>query len=192
MANVSFWDAPNRTAPDPADRTGLQRNQTNAGEHITLRQVTDFVFSDAETVFAAETDIDGTEFLFVRKAGDSKKVTVDNLLERYDYSSAETNTKKKFINGKPIYRKYIGSVTGLANNASIALPIGANVDTLVKCEIFCKSTTGNITIQVPHNPSGSQRISWEMLTSTSTIFIRTNYDASAYNTVYAIVEYTKV
>lgn len=192
MANVSFWDAPNRTAPDPADRTGLQRNQTNAGEHITLRQVTDFVFVDAETAFAAETDIDGTEFLFVRKAGVSKKVTIDNVLKRYDYSSAETNTKKKFINGKDIFRKYIGSVTGLANNGVIAIPIGAAVESIIDVKVFCKSTTLNLTIQVPHLPSNSQRITWELQTSSSTIFIRSNFDASAYNTVYAIVEYTKV
>jgi hypothetical protein len=79
MANTSFWDAPNRTSPSGTDRFGLQRGNTDAGEHITLNQVRDFTYTQVSGL-TEKTTLTGTEEIFIRDAGTNKKILASTLI----------------------------------------------------------------------------------------------------------------
>ena len=71
---------------------------------------------------------------------------IEELKENQNYSTEEIDTGKKWINGKPIYRKsgFIASITGTENYAIDTTITTANVETILDLRCSAKASSGNL------------------------------------------------
>lgn len=117
-------------------------------------------------------------------------VTSNAVANSMRYSTSEVNTGKKWIDGKPIYRKVVDC--GALPNADFKY-VNHNISNLgVIINVFVNSYTasGNGTMLPYVNPvSISGQISFTY--SKTQIELRTATDYSSYVNTYAILEYTK-
>lgn len=110
MPNTSFWDAPQRVSPAATDRLGIQRGQPNAGEHITLAQVRDFIYEGVSGLTAKST-LTGVEELFIRDGVNNRKTTVSALTRETNWVTFPLDlTKFTQVVGRPLRYKKIGSM----------------------------------------------------------------------------------
>ena len=112
--------------------------------------------------------------------------------EAWEYSTSETNTGKKWIDGKPIYRKVV-ECGALPDSTTKRIPTGvSNLETLI--DIKGTAYSSDAAIPLPFidlaNISSQIRIYYE--SSTLSVALSTSRDyAQAYPSVIAIIEYTK-
>ena len=107
------------------------------------------------------------------------------------YSLSETDTEKKWIDGKPIYRKVI-DCGALPNNTIKNVAHGiSNIEFFVEPPrgTSYSSTTGN-TFPLPYTADVLQAQVKMWATSTD-IYLQTLADRTEYTKTYVILEYTK-
>ena len=102
------------------------------------------------------------------------------------YDDAETDTGKKWIDGKTIYRKII-SIDALPNTTyqSYAHNI-SNIDTIIDFYGITKITNDNAARKIGYSGSGINGF----IVSLSNVNITTNSDMSGFS-AYVFIEYTK-
>lgn len=106
-----------------------------------------------------------------------------------EYSTSEINTGKKWIDGKPIYRKCFSQ----NNLNNIATGI-TNIDSLIKMECLIKQTSTNDWRNLPWLFTGGQA-GWQggffYKASDQQISFQVGTDLGAVQKVILIMEYTK-
>ena len=115
---------------------------------------------------------------------DTARYEADNT-----YSTTETDTGRKWIGGKAIYRKLIATGT-LPNTASKAIPTGiTGMDSLIA--LYGAASSPAARLSLPFVAADS--VNWVniLYTSANTLSITTGANFSAY-TGYVILEYTKI
>ena len=115
---------------------------------------------------------------------------INTLNEQRSYSTEEVNTGKKWINGKPIYRKVIHNVT-LPNNTVISIQdVYENADTIIS--LGGTAFNGSITMSLPHIDFSANTTYMVSIyaVNKSYININSNSNTSAYKAD-IITEYTK-
>lgn len=106
-----------------------------------------------------------------------------------DYSTSEINTGKKWIDGKPIYRKVI-ECGALPNATSKTISTGLSNIRCVKLSGFAIDSSG-YCLNLPHINTATLSNSIQVeLQSPSTIYIRSGSNYSTL-TGYIVIEYTK-
>lgn len=108
------------------------------------------------------------------------------------YSTTETLTGDKWIDGKPIYRKVINFGT-LPNKGGKQVNHGVeNLDKFIKMWGFCYDLSNSYEANpLPYlNIDSLGYGAALMMTANKTIYIRDGYDLSRY-TAYVVLEYTK-
>lgn len=117
------------------------------------------------------------------------KVTGRELAD--DYSTNEVNTGRKWIDGKPIYRKTV-SFGALPNSAQKQVAHGiTNVEYFVRFDAMSRSATGT-TFSLPwvnNTNSTSGQISLHLDATNINIFATT--DRTSLTTTFVTLEYTK-
>lgn len=117
------------------------------------------------------------------------ETSVNGLVSQKIYSEDETDTGKKWIDGKPIYRKVLVA-TNKGTATSITFPSTIeNIDTTVSICGFIKATTGSFAGQQFITPRANQSIRVNTTTGVIEIYDR-NSPVNA-DEVYLTVEYTK-
>lgn len=105
-----------------------------------------------------------------------------------DYSTTETNTGKKWIDGKPIYRR-VFQTTGVNNEIKNVAPI-SNVSTIVSISGIESNNPGNWgTIPYVHDNTKANDVGVDYYNGYVRLLSR-DINTSAWN-IYIIVEYTK-
>lgn len=107
-----------------------------------------------------------------------------------DYSTTEIDTGKKWIDGKPIYRKVIdcGNLPN-ATNKSVSIGYSMNQINIVRLYGTARENTG-YTIPIPHVSSGQSGSQVQCEISTNGIYLRTGTNYSNLY-CYMVLEYTK-
>jgi hypothetical protein len=116
----------------------------------------------------------------------------DNVLATINannsYSTTEHATGKKWIDGKPIYRKVI-AFGALPNSTAKSINHNiSNIDFIVK--VVGVTTNGSYYFEIPRAGIPNTN-SVDLYTTKTKITIETSIDYSAYTATYIILEYTK-
>lgn len=111
------------------------------------------------------------------------KILNDKISNANTYSSQETNTGKKWINGKNIYRKVL---TGTKTSEDLILNVASNIETMF---IVSARLDGPGHYLLPFYESGEVFCRIEL--DGNNIKIKSGTSAYAQGTVTIIVEYTK-
>jgi hypothetical protein len=114
---------------------------------------------------------------------------INTLNEQRSYSTEEVNTGKKWIDGKPIYRKVV-DCGALPNNTSkdVATGIDFTVCNVIKIEGVAKNTSTSNTDTIPMPFSNVVTIG---TTKPGNVSISTTGNFSIYTQSYITLEYTK-
>ena len=106
------------------------------------------------------------------------------------YSTEEINTGKKWIDGKPIYRKIIDCGALLNNTIKTVAHNISNLDFIIFLNgTSYSSTTGNY-FPLPYAADSLQAIVKIWATDTN-IYLQTTADRTDYTITYVTIEYTK-
>lgn len=104
------------------------------------------------------------------------------------YSTDEINTKQRWIDGKPIYRKVVDLGT-LPNNTTATVAHGiSSFDTMLPFR--GRAYNGSRTINLPHADTTAVGIV-EIWVDATNINIDINQDYTQYDDAHLILEYTK-
>lgn len=120
---------------------------------------------------------------------DKDTYSCDYLNNNDTYSTDEIKTNKRWIDGKPIYRKVVN--TGiLPNTNSIAIPHNiSNIDNILSTKGWAYRSTDRIFLNLPSATYDKTAIS--CYSSKTNIIIVTYNDRSTFKVSYVTVEYTK-
>lgn len=133
-------------------------------------------------------DIDNEQWnIKDQTARDSISALKTQLATDNTYSTSEVKTSKKWINGKPIYRKVV-ETGSLPNNSQVGYNHNiANAEFFITIRGIAKSTS--LFLPIPFvERNGSTNI--QLYASANSFTVSTNYNASSYNGTF-IFEYTK-
>lgn len=108
--------------------------------------------------------------------------------EAWEYSTSETNTGKKWIDGKPIYRKVIATGNLPGSNEAIINTGITNADKLV--HLYGAVQNSNC-LPLPYVNTDGNSIQIWLGSSMDVLHIRTNSSGWTAYTGYVVVEYTK-
>lgn len=101
------------------------------------------------------------------------------------YSTSEVNTGKKWIDGKPIYRKVV-NIGNLPNNVSKTVAHNIqNIEIAIKAEVIAKNSNNNILLTATYGGTACT-----CFVNNTNIQVGTNQDMTSYSG-YVILEYTK-
>ena len=115
---------------------------------------------------------------------------VAQLNEERSYSTSEVNTGKKWIDGKPIYRKTI-DCGALPNATSKAVAHNiTNVDFVVSMQGVASIPGGN-KIPLPFVDTTTFPNEVQMYTTSNDVVLRAQGNRSNYTNTYVTIEYTK-
>jgi len=128
---------------------------------------------------------------------DENKVTASNMNEiktqinnSFTYSTSEINTGKIWIDGKPIYRKYI--TFSQANSGNYTYTHNLGIDSVVSCNAFCSVASQTIATHgyrpAPYIVSNTNFCIIGQITENTII---TQVGQWTGNTFYITLEYTK-
>ena len=132
-------------------------------------------------------------FIYIKATSGLTENQQENVLntinENLSYSTTEHKTGKKWIDGKPIYRKVV-ECGALPNSTSknVATGIDFTVCNVIKIEGVAKNTSTSNTDTIPIPFSNVVAIG---TTKTGDIAISTTENFSIYTISYVILEYTK-
>ena len=129
---------------------------------------------------------------------EENKVTASNMNEiktqvnnSFTYSTSEINTGKIWIDGKPIYRKYI--TFSQANSGNYTYTHNLGIDSVVSCDAFCSVASQTISSHgyrpAPYIVSNTNFCVISQITENTII---TQVGQWTDNTFYITLEYTKV
>ena len=126
-------------------------------------------------------------FFYIKATSGLSENAQDNVVaqlnEERSYSTEEINTGKKWIDGKPIYRKVV-NYGQLPNNTRTEISHNiTNIENVIKAEIIAKNTEAFII----SNYGGNTCSCYVNQTKVS---VRTDTDLSSYSGV-VVIEYTK-
>lgn len=114
----------------------------------------------------------------------------NNLMWNYDYSTTEVNTWKKWIDGRPIYRKVFDFWTWLPANAIHSLPLNiANYDRPISISYSHKNSSWNWITEATSMLKSSTEIRY-WYTDDTNVYIRT-YDLNWAYSAILVLEYIK-
>ncbi len=117
------------------------------------------------------------------------ETSVNDLVSQKIYSTSDVDTGKKWVDGKPIYRKVV-TATNQGQNATITFsPAIENLDLVISIEGFMKATTGGGAGYQLGIPKADEYY----YVNTDTGVVQLMSRSTSYNAqyVHAIVEYTK-
>ena len=117
---------------------------------------------------------------------------VANLMnEQRSYSTTEINTGKKWIDGKPIYRKVIdfGALPN-ATTKSVNHNI-SNLGRITFLQAITSNTGGTATLTIPYIATNDASYNVGMAIYQTTIEMSCNKNLSSYNETFVTLEYTK-
>lgn len=166
---------------------GTTDSESNMPPYIKLNYI--IKAKETNAVIASVEDTltsDSTKNALSAKQG---KVLDGMITTLGTYSTNEINTGKKWIDGKPIYRKVISC--GTLPNATSKL-VNHNISNIDNSRVygFAVRTSDKREFPLPFSSAdGNGNIQLD-LTSTQ-IQIASNIDRSSFNTSYVILEYTK-
>ena len=114
----------------------------------------------------------------------------DVIDEKFSYSTSEVNTGKKWIDGKPIYRKVVdfGALPNIAEK-TVAHNL-TNVDNFMLITAIAYDTSGNY-LPIPYADTYQIGYSIRLMANKTNVIIQTGYDRSTYTKTYVTLEYTK-
>lgn len=171
MQKINFQDLPNTTTPVDADNLNdLQDNVENAIDENTnnIGDITTLKTTNKTNIVNA----------------------INELKDGEIYSTSEINTGKIWIDGKPIYRKYI--TFSQANSGNYTYTHNLGIDSVVSCDAFCtvagQSISANGYRPMPYMVSNEN---YFRIGSIKENTIETTAGAWSNNVVYIILEYTK-
>ena len=121
-------------------------------------------------------------------------VARQELEKLQSYSTAEQDTGKTWIDGKPIYRKTILTTAPTSAVGSGYASVGAPIDNCVGCFGFLKTSVGiNVPVGLTIGNSGLNVYIYTHTTGTNADTIRLMNSNSSWdnNPTYITVEYTK-
>ena len=114
----------------------------------------------------------------------------DVIDEKFSYSTSEVNTGKKWIDGKPIYRKVV-DCGALPNNTTKSVNLNiSNIKNVITILVNSYTDSGSGTM-IPYANSNIIGTQISFTYSKTAIEIRTATDYSNYSNTFAILEYTK-
>lgn len=114
---------------------------------------------------------------------------INTLNEERSYSTEEVNTGKKWIDGKPIYRKVVDCGTLPNANYKVVPHNITNIDTVITSNGI--STDGTYNLILPYVDAGTPTNGVQMYITTISVYLRTGADRSSYTKTKVIIEYTK-
>ena len=115
---------------------------------------------------------------------------INTLNEERSYSTEEVNTGKKWIDGKPIYRKTIDCGALPSSGDKNVNHNISNLGYVTEIDGFSYNSTTKLTLNIPHTyTSEAQCVS--VVVSETNIVLHVGTDRSAYNKTYVTLEYTK-
>ena len=132
----------------------------------------------------------GLSAVDVVETGNMHPVTSNAVANAINYSTSEVNTGKKWIDGKPIYRKVVDC--GALPNAGFKY-VNHNISNLgvfINISINSYTASGSGTM-LPYVNQISTTAQISYTYSKTQIELRTASDYSTYVNTYAILEYTK-
>lgn len=123
------------------------------------------------------------------KAGvNTNESDIDNLKTLTLYSTTETQTDKKWMNNKPIYRKVIELPAITSTNTDLAIQTGiTNMENIIKIEGMMQVSMGWIPLNF-HNKSNDYYSIITWINNSGVIQQRSQFTSSG---GYAVLEYTK-
>ncbi len=126
----------------------------------------------------------------IKEAHDGIDEINTKLTSLTTYSTEEINTGKKWIDGKPIYRKVIDCGALLNNTIKTVAHNISNLDFVIFLNgTSYSSTTGNY-FPLPYVADSLQAIVKIWATDTN-IYLQTTADRTDYTKTYVTIEYTK-
>ena len=115
---------------------------------------------------------------------------INTLNEERSYSTEEVNTGKKWIDGKPIYRKVV-NYGALPNATSKAVAHNiTNIDYVVSMQGVASIPAGN-KIPLPYVDTTTFSNGVQMYTTSNDVVLQTQANRSNYTNTYVTIEYTK-
>ena len=136
----------------------------------------------------------GDPYYYIKATSGLSEGQQDNVVaqlnEERSYSTEEVNTGKKWIDGKPIYRKVI-DCGALPNNANkdVAFTF-SGIDMIINIKAISSSSTSIITIPRASS-TANQCVDIYAYKPSDIIRISTSMDYSGYTKTYITIEYTK-
>lgn len=175
--------------------TGLKLSATSASSS------TDYVAAIGMRNCRADTVTRGKRkavYFYIKATSGLPENQQDNVIntlnEERSYSTTEHATGKKWIDGKPIYRKTINIGT-LPNNTTKSVSLGIVMASLVSVQGYAHRTLDDLIIPIPFvNPSllnQNVAVTFPLVNGVTNIRVLTASDLTVYETCYITVEYTK-
>ena len=173
--------------------TGIPLVNTNSVNDIntSIIAIKKEMKSSGETEVNVNVNLPDTAFPVDEvTSGNMHSVTSNAVAKAMSYSTSEVNTGKKWIDGKPIYRKVVDC--GALPNATYKYVNHniSNLEAFINISVISSTASGSGTMLPYVNPNIlTTQISYTY--SKTQIELRTATDYSSYINTYAILEYTK-
>ena len=119
---------------------------------------------------------------------DTNTSDIQDIKDAEVYSTNEVKTNKKWVDGKPIYRK-VFMFGAMPNTTNKDIPHNiSNLGTTIKCYGMAVRTSDSRALPIPDSTPGAEITCGVSNTNVSVI---TYSDRSSFNDSHIIIEYTK-